>query len=126
MRVISATHQRWPRDRLFRGYGQNPFRMTLLHKWTISQHPSSCRRTSSLWITGETTRYVRHNVNYLPVGTSKHSKPFFLATKSIALLVGILLANPFTPPAFLKYGITSAQWAMIATESDGVTNAPFP
>lgn len=68
---------------------------------------------------------IKFPKNFHPVGTSKYSMPFFCATKSIALLVGILLASPFTP-VFLKYGITSAQCAMIATESLGVTNAPFP
>jgi hypothetical protein len=38
-----------------------------------------------------------------PVGTSNTSKPFSLATKSMAPLVGMLLARPLMPPlALLK------------------------
>src|ERR1700722_7918163 len=87
-------------------------------KFPKNFHPNSKKTRQSVIYTPPHT--------HSPVGTSKHSTPFCFATKSIALLVGILLANPFNPFSSWKYGITSAQSAIIATESDGVTNASFP
>lgn len=59
----------------------------------------------------------------LPVGVSKHSIPIFCPTLSIAALVGILRATPFSP-VLTKYGMHMALSAMTATESDGVTKNP--
>lgn len=68
---------------------------------------------------------IKFPKNFQPVGTSNTSRPFALATLSIASDVGMDRARPLTP--FLKYGIAfSAQSAIIATESEGVTKAPAP
>mmetsp|Transcript_2529 Transcript_2529/g.4754 ORF Transcript_2529/g.4754 Transcript_2529/m.4754 type:complete len:296 (+) Transcript_2529:147-1034(+) len=55
--------------------------------------------------------------NFQPVGVSKHSMPFFLATRSTAPEVGIDLAQPLRPS--LNCGIRSALATSMAKESEG-------
>ena len=103
---VQETYRQRPRDRPSLGCGRNRFRTTLLRRWKDVQRPSSCQRTSNLHRVDESAHVLPTRFNpavHSPVGTSNTSKPFSLATKSIAPLVGILLARPLIPPlALLK------------------------
>mmetsp|Transcript_44837 Transcript_44837/g.124674 ORF Transcript_44837/g.124674 Transcript_44837/m.124674 type:complete len:239 (+) Transcript_44837:603-1319(+) len=62
---------------------------------------------------------IRLPKNFQPVGVSKHSMPFFLATRSKAPEVGMERAHPFRPS--LNCGMRSELAASMANESDGET-----
>merc|ERR1719387_646848 len=62
---------------------------------------------------------IRLPKNFHPVGTSKHSMPFFAATRSNAPDVGMERAQPLRPS--LNCGMRSELATIIATESEGET-----
>merc|ERR1719220_2744341 len=60
---------------------------------------------------------IRLPKNFQPVGVSKHSMPFFFATRSTAPEVGMERAQPLSPS--LNCGIRSELATSIARESEG-------